>query len=637
MFQIKEQFRSFMKDETGAAFTPDQIAKNGKKIIGTGLTLATIASFSPETIKSNDAIRQFTDKALLEYFFATNRTENYLIYSAQNKTKENSLVTLSLPLPKNLGNDLSSQENLQRALLYNLDATPSIAVNGNLGRNILSTPDGWLNKILNGIETQKNWAKFEMVPKGDSKYTLKVKGLDPQLNKLKNVYLNAVLVENVVNVNYYKAPTNDSTVRDLVRQYLFKDKKGNPSALGKLVVLNNGGTISEDIQLDIPKGLEEKFTVVAWIQKNPENDKLNTNKDNTEVLGAATCRIGTGKILDFNWNNWPKDMEDANEEIKKEYYMPLGLGEMTLNLKNAENLKTMNFDFNKHDFRDKYRVVGVKPNPELFDITFDQRYNRTSIIFKKPINGNLENAITYIVDFKNQDNFSTGFRFCWLDIRDKDGNFPYVNMGGEPVQYGPVRLFVSGFKPLDFNQDKRIDYDDVNEVVKAFGCIPTDPEWNQKYDIDKNNRIDILDLVTTIKAADREAAIRDQFHDNLKRLNIWEKKEISICKLNKALYGNEGKWIDVTETLKNKLDNGDFEMRITSDNLCKGQDPDYGATKILKITYDDEQQKDFEIGLEEWDTYKFKIDCITKKSVETNQWSNNFSNRTIKKQELQSI
>jgi hypothetical protein len=217
---------------------------------------------------------------------------------------------LSLPLPKNLGDDYSSQENLQRAFLYDLDATPGIANNGIMDHKREIKGDDWIKQIIDSTENYKNWAKFEMVPKGDSKYTLKIEGLDPQLNKLKNVYLNAVLVENVVNVNYWRAPTGDSTVRDLVRQYLFKDKKGKPSGIGKLIVLNNGGTISEDIQLDIPKGLEEKFTVVAWIQKNPDNDKLNTNKDNTEVLAAATCRIGTGKILGFNWNNWPQNMEN---------------------------------------------------------------------------------------------------------------------------------------------------------------------------------------------------------------------------------------------------------------------------------------------------------------------------------------
>ena len=56
-----ESFRYFLKSDEGKDFTPDQIAKNGKKlietvasnrkkIIGTVLTLGTIANFSPETI-----------------------------------------------------------------------------------------------------------------------------------------------------------------------------------------------------------------------------------------------------------------------------------------------------------------------------------------------------------------------------------------------------------------------------------------------------------------------------------------------------------------------------------------------------------------------------------------------------------
>jgi len=124
------------------------VASNRRKIIGTGLTLATIASFSPETIKSNDAVKQFTNKALLEYFFVSSRTENDIIYNAQNKVKENSLATLSLPLPKNLGDDFSSQENLQRAFLYDLDATPGIANNGIMDHKREIKGDDWIKQII---------------------------------------------------------------------------------------------------------------------------------------------------------------------------------------------------------------------------------------------------------------------------------------------------------------------------------------------------------------------------------------------------------------------------------------------------------------------------------------------------------
>lgn len=475
----------------------------------------------------------------------------------------------------------------------------------------------WVDKIINSIETQKNWAKFEMVPKGNSKYTLKVKGLDPQLNKLKNVYLNAVLIENVVNVNYRNT---ESTVRNLVRQYLFKDKKGKPSGLGKLVILNNNGTISEDIELNIPKDLENKYSVIVWVQKNPENDKANINEDNTEILAAGSCRIVDSQILGFNWNGMPPSTVDQDYNVKKEYEIKLGLNEMNLNLVNAQNLKTMNFDFNKHDFEDIYRIVGVKPNPKLFDITFDQRYNRTSIIFKKPINGNLENAITFIIDFKkanNQDNpennYTSGLRFCWLDIRDKDNKFPYVDMSGEPIKYGPNQLIVSGFKPFDFNQDKRIDYADVNELTKHFGRNHKDSNWDPRYDTDKNNRVDIVDLVTTIKAADAETALRAQFHDNLKRLNIWETGIMPVCKIKSARYGYDDKWSDVTELLQEKLEKGTFDLHVMDENL--GSNPYPGAFKYLQITYDDPEQKDFNIELEQFSTMKFKNECDSSQST----------------------
>jgi hypothetical protein len=587
-------------------------AKNdrGKKIIIVGIALTTINKFCPETANSAETIKQMPNTTLVECLLTSKSPYSVeatpVIQRAKVEALTNSFQDIFIPLQCGLGDDLSSEENTQRALFYDINAIPKIAINGIYNDKILK-PE-WVKNILLGIENQKNWAKFEMIPKGSNKYTLKVQGVDMQLNKLKNVYLNAVLVENVVNINY---PNTMSTIRNVVREYLFKDKKGKPSALGKLVVLSNGSTILSDIELNIPKDLENKYSVIVWVQKNPENDKANINEDNTEILAAGSCRIVDSQILGFNWNNRPNNTVD--EKIKKEYYIQQGLNEMNLNLVNAQNLKTMNFDFNKHDFRDKYRVVGVKPNPELFDITFDQRYNRTSIVFKKPINGNLENAITFIIDFKKQDDTSAGLRFCWLDIRDKDGKFPYVDMSGEPMRYGPNQLWISGFKPFDFNQDKRIDYDDVNELTKHFGRNHKDSNWDPRYDTDKNNRIDIVDLVATIKAADAEAALRTQFHDNLKRLDIWEKKELSICKVKQALYGNEGKWLDVTEVLQDKIDKGDFEMRITDETM--GGDPDYGSLKVLQLSYDDQEQIDFKVQLEQWDTYTFKKACPAHQST----------------------
>lgn len=645
-----QNFHNFIKDETSQSVTTGEvidsiqkIAKNSKRAIGTGLALATIFSAIPETSNSAETTKQFTNTTLVECFTSSKHNLSTLITpcidQAKTQTKENSFQDIFMPFPTNNKNDFGTATNYRRqSYMYDSYNAADIVINGKYDKELIKqNTKKWVEAMKNGVETQKNYASFELVPKGNDNYTLKITGISPELNKYKQVYINAVAIENIVNLPYYE--NGMSTIRNLVQEWLIKASYRNEdwSYRGESVFLKNGEAISRNIKLNIPKGLENKYSIVAWVQ---ENDGAFIAKK-AEILSAAVCSLNEGKILKFNWNNWPKNMQDENLMVKPEYYMPLGLGEMNLNLENAENLKTMNFDFNKLDFKDIYRIVGVKPNPELFDITFDQRYNRTVLKFHKSFTGNLENAITFIADFKKSNvNAPSGVRFCWFDVRNKDGDFPYVDMSGEPIQDGPVKLVISGYKPLDFNKDRKIDYDDVNKIVEAFGCIPTDPEWNQKFDIDKNNRIDIKDLTTIIKAADAENALRAQFHDNLKRLDIWEKKELPMCKIKNALYGNEGKWIDVTETLQDKLENGDFEMRITSDNLCKGKDPDYGTTKTLKIIYDDKEQKDFEIKLEEWDTYKFKKECsaIQSKTENTNsEWYNDFNNRKNKKEQLRAF
>lgn len=46
----------------------------------------------------------------------------------------------------------------------------------------------------------------------------------------------------------------------------------------------------------------------------------------------------------------------------------------------------------------------------------------------------------------------------------------------------------------DVNRDKRVDILDVVLVAKAFGSFPGDPRWNPRYDTNRDEKIDILDL-----------------------------------------------------------------------------------------------------------------------------------------------
>lgn len=610
-------FNWFLLDETSATITPEEVAKNVKKFMGTLLIFFMIISAIPQTTTSTEPTRQFTNTTLVECFTSSKHNLSTLITpcidQAKIQTKENSFQDIFMPIPTTSNkNDFGTDLNyFRRADMYGGYNAADIVINGKYDKELIKqNTKKWVEAIKRGIETQKNYVSFELIPKGFDRYTLKATGISPELNKYEQVYINAVAIENIVNLPYYE--NGMSTIRNLVREWLIEASWYNQdwSYRGETVNLKNGETISRNIELNIPKGLKNKYSVVAWAQVN---DGRFIARE-AEILSAGVCHLNEGKVLKFNWNNWPINMQDENLMVKPEYYMPLGLGEMNFNLENAENLKTINFDFNKLDFKDVYRIVGVKPNPELFDITFDQRYNRTTLKFHKPLNGNLENAITFISDFKKSNvATSSGLRFCWLDMRDKDGNLPYIDMSGEPIQYGPVKLVAHGFKPLDFNQDKRIDYTDVNELIKHFGRNHQDSNWDPRYDIDKNNRVDIVDLVATVKAADAETALRVQFHDNLKRLNIWETGIMPVCKIKSARYGYDDKWSDVTKLLQEKLEKGTFNLHVMDEKL--GGNPYPGVFKYLQITYDDREQKDFNIEFEQFSKMKFQKECDSSQSA----------------------
>jgi len=341
----------------------------------------------------------------------TNKRYKYLLKQGQNvsyeeaieqaktQTTENSFQDIFMPSMVGQKNDFSSETNSLRVInMYDNITTEDIVINGKPDKELVNQKTKeWVEAIKNGVETQKNYVSFELVPKGNDKYVLKATGISPELNKYGQVYINAVVIENVANTTFQgdygqhdlaKYSNGMSTIRNLVREWLFKDKKtGEGSERGESFFIKNGETISKNIELfDIPPKDINKYSVVAWAQVN---DGKYIAQD-AEILSAAVCSLNEGKVLKFNWNNWPKNMQDENLMVKPEYHMPLGLGEMNLNLENAENLKKISFDINDQDYKIVYRIIGVKPNPDLYDITFDQKcifnqnINYLNLIFKQP-------------------------------------------------------------------------------------------------------------------------------------------------------------------------------------------------------------------------------------------------------------
>jgi hypothetical protein len=80
-------------------------------------------------------------------------------------------------------------------------------------------------------------------------------------------------------------------------------------------------------------------------------------------------------------------------------------------------------------------------------------------------------------------------------ISAQAGPVPYeINTADNYLEDGQIKIRVMG----DINGDGKVDMRDINATVQAFRAYPGHPKWNPEMDLDRNNIIDIRDIMTII-------------------------------------------------------------------------------------------------------------------------------------------
>ena len=87
-----------------------------------------------------------------------------------------------------------------------------------------------------------------------------------------------------------------------------------------------------------------------------------------------------------------------------------------------------------------------------------------------------------------------------IEIRDEYLCDATTSRAFWPDEYDIVNGFVQVVPPPDLNSDGEINIEDLALVGLAFGSYPSHPRWNPKADVNKDDTIDILDLVITVKS-----------------------------------------------------------------------------------------------------------------------------------------
>lgn len=128
------------------------------------------------------------------------------------------------------------------------------------------------------------------------------------------------------------------------------------------------------------------------------------------------------------------------------------------------------------------------------------RYSEENVFSHNTFKNNIHNVFSG--DLSSMSNNSVGENY-WSDYAGRDGNGD--GYGDTPYwlsdQTKDARPLMSPYEywkaPItgDIDRNMRVDIVDLAIAGKAFGCLPGYPTWNSNADLNRDNMIDIRDLV----------------------------------------------------------------------------------------------------------------------------------------------
>ncbi len=510
----------------------------GAKAISAGVSLAVglgIATASKEA-KAEDTVKQLTPITAAMDSYVANRWNQSIIADyhdvlyPENKDK---YLYLGLPYHFSLQGDASLKENNDLVDFYNLTLCPAWVING---KPNIAVPDTiGLQLIPEGIKTAKQYAQFEIISEKENVYTLKVTGINEELNKRANLNINLIVFQKEVNCKNNK----DVDRTRILKRVAYKYPLG---ALGKRIKLENGQTVSNNLGLiNIPSVIQNQCQMVAFLQD------MNTK----EILAAGYTEMVDGETALFNWDNLPEctlenvqdilkapspeigGLDDRERLLKNlpQYLDKTGLKEKVFAVQKAKDLKylSLQLDYTANESQ-IYEVLAASLNPELKDkavFNYNPKNNQVDITFTEPINGDKKLFSVFIkinkptVDgVKNEDSSndkierfvnSVNFKMREFSARDSQNNLIKYQLR-EQKNYFPVRMCTIE-NPFDLKKNANIDKEDLDLLLTVFGSQEGDKDWNAEYDVYKEGvsscRIDIADVTAIIKEIHEQDNLRE--------------------------------------------------------------------------------------------------------------------------------
>ncbi|MCK5848241.1 MAG: hypothetical protein KAH01_03485 [Caldisericia bacterium] len=361
---------------------------------------------------------------------------------------------------------LATADTEKRAGQYDITAYPTVIIGGLTKMIGVPSKDGYLDfdqyvEVIREYSMNKSTvADIELVADFDShSFNVKVKAKEDFGKRKINIV--AAIYQDWVNCQLKNgASFNRNTVRKMPY-----------GVSGKPIKLKADQIYEETRKFVLTTRASEQCGIVVFLQ----------DQDTQEIVGSALYKFATKKTALFYWNVPQMGNQEKNT----------CLGTMTFKVINATDLKKVYIKLHKVDEYFSLKAVALsKALKDKATIDFNARKWEVTVEFNEPFNGSAD-IFNLLVNFKKESgDYGIVFKLIQFMASDSSKN---------SVPFELIDLsFFSGVhispNPYDLDENGTIDENDVIVVEKAFGTEKGDKEFKKQCDFNKDRRIDLEDL-----------------------------------------------------------------------------------------------------------------------------------------------
>ena len=230
--------------------------------------------------------------------------------------------------------------------------------------------------------------------------------------------------------------------------------------------------------------LNRQMGIVVFIQ----NSKSNV------IFGSGHVKVCDKQITTMHWNNYdPNLIEWENVKDGQYVFTHTGMDILTLNAKNPHYLKSINIEIDTYTFGKYGRLKYIIPLIENSVVTFNRSTGKIKIVFPEEINSDETISLFRLVIHFTLDDCDITFpvyKFFANDSDDQPIGWDYIELRTHYLNELCIQI-----NPLDINDDYIVNDEDVKSILPKFGILKGDSLFEEKYDVNKDGRIDIQDII----------------------------------------------------------------------------------------------------------------------------------------------